>query len=280
MVNMKPNGQVLICDFEKSGSLLMYKIIKSIQVQNNCFKTYSSQVGLKEVIEAICSPYLQNLIIPERDLLLKIDDNLNLAFPHPDLASLPVEINLLDSISSLVHTHISLDYISEKTNFFHSRSIIYIYRDIRDVINSWLHYAIQPIVVRRNPKYQHLTIQSLLSEREIINQKLINWKAHVEHAFSFGNLIHMVNFKKLVSDKKETIELILKFLNYKANIDIILEDTSFDKMKRESPQHVRSGTSGEWSKLFDPILLENIKKICGSTLVKLGYESDLNWSPN
>jgi hypothetical protein len=276
MENRK-NG-VLLIDFEKSGSLLLFNVIRLMQEENDAYMPYKRRVGLESVINFFCADYLHHPHLSQVDLLLHEEKTgFRLSFPHPDFPHIPVDIKYLDQTSSLIHTHLDPALINEKTQLFETRKVIYIYRDIRDVINSWLHYAVQPTMVRRNPQYTAGSIEELLKKRDVIADKMAKWSHHIKNIKFIQPEPFVIRFEHFIPNKMQVVHSLAQYLKLPCNIDRIMGETNFQMMKKNAPEHLRSGGKGEWRDVFDAELIALCKKHCGEILVELGYEKDQNW---
>jgi len=90
-----------------------------------------------------------------------------------------------------------------------------------------------------------------------------------------------IHFEDLVNDRQTALARILEhFLQRCGPLptppSLILEALESSINPKKSPTF-RSGKSGEWKKYFTPEHKSIFKDIAGDLLIRLGYETDLNW---
>ncbi len=90
-----------------------------------------------------------------------------------------------------------------------------------------------------------------------------------------------IHFEDLVNDRQTALSRILEhFLQRCGPLptprSLILEALESSINPKKSPTF-RSGKSGEWKKYFTPQHKSIFKDIAGDLLIRLGYETDLNW---
>lgn len=92
----------------------------------------------------------------------------------------------------------------------------------------------------------------------------------------------LVRYEDLLDDTSGILTEILTFLGASHEnrlVDRIVEATSLSKLKQKDDRSFfRKGTSGEWRKVFTPDDVAVFKETTGHCLVRLGYESDNEWT--
>lgn len=268
-------SRVLISNFEKTGSLHLFNSIKMMQEENNTYRPYKRSVGLESVIQQFCGEYLHHPNLPQVDVLLYDENDFRLSFPHPDLPDVRIDIDLLDHMSSLVHCHLDPLFLSESTPFFRTRKVVYMYRDIRDVIHSWIHYAVQPATLKLNKQYRLEHIDALLSRKNIISGKMQKWSEHVRAVKYLWDRAFIICFERFVRNRKEVMAELSAYLELPCDPDRIASDT--EKIGTTPAGYTEYTETGGWRELFDEEMIILCKMHCGQTLIDLGYEKDLNW---
>lgn len=263
---------ISLVDFEKSGSLFLYTILRHIQRACGEYRTFTQTVGIEDIIRTLCKDYVHHEILPERDLVVLHDGVAKLAFPHPKLSYITADLGEVSRISSLIHTHLDVETWVGLESSLIKRNIISIHRDIRDIVVSWLHYAVQPTILARNPSFKYSDIESLLTERNIILGKTRRWVAHMSSLRRQGVNLLVLKFEDLVVNKEAQLVKLRSFLDVDFDIQDVLDVSSLERMRKTAPQHVRDGAVGGWRTLLQPDLLEEMIDIAGRTLEEFGYE--------
>ncbi len=269
--------KVLLLSHGKSGTLLACSIAKAIQDEHGVYRSYKQAVGIDAILQALCSTYVHEPLSYYIDHLESTQKGPVLAFHHPRLQAIPVDVNILDQASSLIVSHTPPAILLKKYNRLQNRTIIYIYRDGRDVINSWFYYVTQPTILKKNPQYKHSTLRSLLLDYDLFVQQVSKWVEHIRSAKSLSEHVYFLSFEEMVQHKTDAVLKIARHMGLDCNIYDIIEQTSLSKMKAYAPEHVRTGKYGGWKDTFDDKHRDIFKKLAGDMLIQLGYERNLNW---
>jgi hypothetical protein len=189
------------------------------------------------------------------------------------------DIDFYNSKARLILTH--QEPRAEHFEYFDGkRKWLYILRDGRDVINSWMHFAVSPVLLKRHPdEYKISDVKELYKLSGYVEKHIKMWSAHVNEYKQFKDKYLLVRYEDLVQDKCNTILKIVKYLAVSDHIDVgqIVEDTSFQSMKKEAPNHVRKGSKNDWKNYFTAEHKDAFKRIAGHILIEFGYEDDYNW---
>ena len=159
-------NQVLTLSFGKSGTLLLNTIVKLIQKENDVFTSFNRMTGLYEVIDVICDEYIHGPFMTDWEQIEYYNGEFLLVFPHPNLAFIHVDLDLLFQNSSLITSHTEPYEFKINSTLFNERKVIYIYRDIRDIIVSWAHFTVKPTLQKRWPHFKHKNLETLLEDME------------------------------------------------------------------------------------------------------------------
>jgi len=134
--------------------------------------------------------------------------------------------------------------------------------------------------------------QSIFSPGQLMNE-MERWVENLEETDClandlFGSAYLRLRYEDLLSDPVSTLEEIWSFLGF-SEIDPKLKETVLSEMTRnpdeewqkeqanEMATNIQKGKSGSWKDLFSDQDRQLAKKIAGETLIKWGYEKDLEW---
>ncbi|MBY6053357.1 sulfotransferase domain-containing protein [Cytobacillus firmus] len=180
---------------------------------------------------------------------------------------------------------------------------IFIYRDLRDVAISLVHFINEKLL--EHPLYKVFKLRNLNFEEQLntvilgVNlegeEKIHSWKLEDDHfpgiveefqpiyKWKDEPAICSVRYERLIDPFLRDQE-ILKIIDYLwGNIQILDLDKQelLHLMKNniapEKSWTFRKGTSGNWKTEFTESNKLNFKKAAGSLLVDMGYERDFNW---
>ncbi len=269
--NFNKSIKILQCGCVKSGNYLLYRIIKSILVANNCLRSFQSSSGLREIIDNIFSDIKHFPEESQIDVLHFKDDLCFLQFPDSRCKYLPIDPKLVIEYSSFLWTH-DIPTIIGKNCFRNITHKFYIVRDGRDTVNSAIHFFSSPIVLKQNPVYSISNPMKLYQNFDFFSRQVENWRDHIRAFFKVKDSYFLICFEDLVSKKKEMVEKIAHYLDLNAPIEKIVQETSFRTMKKHASNHVRKGKQGDWRQYFTPRHLQIFNEIAGEELEKLGYK--------
>jgi len=274
------NIKVLQCGFPKSGNSLLNRIIVRCLRELNSYKTFMQETGLARCFKQLYKKYdlkeffeghleIDNLSIDEKGNFI-----LRKTFPDKEIEKIYVNINLLLSTTSLVWSHLKVDVLYP---FFLNFGIrFYIIRDGRDVVNSLIHFTTQENVRKFFPFYEVDEPQVLYSNYDLFSRYVKRWKEHIETYLKYREFFIEIRFEDLKNFGND-FQKILKLFNLKHKEKEFREEFSFQNMKSKSPLHLRKGIVGDWRNFFSDKHKEIFKEIAGETLIKLGYEKNLDW---
>jgi len=142
----------------------------------------------------------------------------------------------------------------------------FLYRDPRDVQVS--------LSFKKHGKF-------LFNEADLLKvvQQILLWKTLPE--------VYCLNFENLRDDTLNTLMDLCGFLGINAQPDFVrkvIELHSFkilsegrEKGSERADHHYRKGIKGDWKNHFDEAMKKRVKELCGTLLIELGYERDLDW---
>jgi hypothetical protein len=176
-----------------------------------------------------------------------------------------------------VWTH---SYISKKCekNVDEFDKIIYLITYQSDLGISQANFSFSKYIMTYRP-HKEKDVDQFLKRRlywQCINwqRSLNSWLPIIEKEKSL-----IVFYEDLVDDSEKGIRNIAKHLGLKlsdAQIDKVVEKTSFNTMKVNNPGHVRQGRKYKWQEILAPEVNKRIVDRIGGTLSALGYPLDSN----
>ncbi len=264
--------KVIQIGMAKSGNYWLYTILKQILSLSGQWQ----------------GSFIQNqpLYAEAKKLTLSVKDQIDIDVMNIEdtgvyyrISSLPPHrianlANYLDQ-SSLVWTHSpfctrSLQVLS------HFSKKVYICRDGRDVAVSAARFAMTPYKQTFYPNRFNTPEEYL---ENCLDGKARSWAKHCA-GYLICPDIYWVFYERLLHDFDREIEGLLNYLE----IDLSAEDkaqvknlASFETMKKDSPDHLKKGKSGNWSSFMNEYQQKRFIEIAGSVLEVLGYQ--VNVSP-
>jgi len=187
-----------------------------------------------------------------------------------------------DIIESLPSPRVIKSHALYKSAF---PKVIYLVRDGRDVYVSYFYYRLKQLeegtsfseYIRRKDHFPSL------------------WNEHVESWLTWDhaqpNLL-LVRYEDLLSKPEVELRKIANFIGIQRSDEVIsnaVEVSRFDKMREidqtkgrkynltGTKDFVRKGKAGTWQEEFSREDIEFFKENAGDLLIRLGYESDLDW---
>jgi hypothetical protein len=158
---------------------------------------------------------------------------------------------------------------------------VYIYRDGRDALVSYYHYAIGKKV------FVGSFVDFIFSP---FVEQFSSWKEHVTAAFDFASKnpdrILMLQYEEMLRQPLGCAARVTGFLGLRCHDRTIanaVEKSSFDQLKLieqtfggenliKPLTFFRSGKSGQWQEYFTPEVYDRYVEENGATLLRLGYQ--------
>lgn len=176
------------------------------------------------------------------------------------------------------------------------KKIIVTYRDLRDIAVSRYHRHIDFPTPKKMPDFVDYWAmgkeKAINHSIEVVAGLYVPWVlGWLEYKDRYPGQIHIETFEDLKKDTKSTFKRVLDFFEIELpdqKIDEIIEAAkgkgdvkkNFYATILTPPAYAsnfRSGKSGSWREKMTDEQKEKCKKMFGQTLIKLGYEKDLNW---
>lgn len=211
------------------------------------------------------------LSLPKRDIY--VDDGYNVfdVTKHPWYEG---EQSLGLKESCIIKSH---EFPGSQLHNFQAK-FIHLIRDGRDVVTSKYFYEKDFCV--QNGIYSEFNIYF----DEYMNRTSIDWSNFINAWLKVD--VVLCRYEELLNDPYRTLQRILPLLGSEVSTDKIYESIKANtkgKMKKALDKtfkyntFVRKGIKGDWRNYFTEYNKETFKKYAGDTLIKLGYELDLNW---
>lgn len=267
--------KILQCGHDKSGTYLLFKVLSHILRCNNRYRSFVASSGIGYVIDQLCAQYKRYPEINEVDLIRKVDNVWGLNFPSPDCRHVPVDLDLVLDVSSLIYTHEKPMDVTELLSRFTHR--IYILRDGRDVVNSMIHFLTNEISLKLCPSYTINSPEALYADLSYFEGLVSRWHKHVVSYKTHQDRFFLVKFEELISNREYVIAALSEHLGLLVDAKELAQDTSFGAMRKSAPQHLREGKVGNWRLHFTDEHKQIFKRVAGEVLVQLGYEATNDW---
>ncbi|MCM3719144.1 sulfotransferase domain-containing protein [Fictibacillus phosphorivorans] len=175
------------------------------------------------------------------------------------------------------------------------QKVIYMVRDVRDVVISYYYYLLKRNVLIDRVKLNEFIPQFIKGDFDSFK-----WDEHVKswlrNSHKIANGFHLVKYEDLQKQPIVEMKKIMSFLNVDVNDEKIIdalnwssfrnmraleiEQQNYSYMLRKSNKaipFIRSGKVGEWKTELDQDQQELLKQAYGQTLIDLGYETSLDW---
>ena len=198
---------------------------------------------------------------------------------------------------TLVKTHLNpkqsnIDIIKKNK----VEKVIVTYRDLRDVAVARYNRLVKfPKTKNEKDYFDYKTVNkedglehSILVVSRVFPDWIFGW---FEIAKNYKNFVHFCKFEDLITNRNIEFKKMLEFYDLhltEIEINKIIEKTKGKKNMEENlnnfqllplayASNFRSGKIGSWEDEFTSKNKNTFKKNLGNTLIKLGYEKDLNW---
>ena len=271
-VKSNKDTKVLLCSFPRSGTFLLYSVLSTI-LEINEDLTFCSKVGLSALWRNLYEIFSLKELFPGylKVDMIRLSKNgellLTKLFPIRKLESVNVDRETFLSISTVVWSHDLPHRLIPLTRYF--THCIYLVRDGRDTINSFIHFLSRKDIQRISGKFKGCSLATLYKDISLFVSLVKLWKSHVESYFQSKNHFILLRYEDLVRNKALVSELL--GIQY-GNCDYLNSKFSFEKMKFKAPLHLRKGSIGNWREFFSETHVKIFNELAGETLLKLGYK--------
>ncbi|MGB3640187.1 MAG: sulfotransferase domain-containing protein [Rivularia sp. (in: cyanobacteria)] len=174
---------------------------------------------------------------------------------------------------SLVWTHSPMNsYGLEVLSKFNK--IVYIIRDPRDVAISYSKYCFTEHKLKNHPPHYEENPESYLENR--LDVMLRNWVNHVGGYLKYQDKLNIypIFYERFLNDIDSELPRLLDYLEIELDQNVINQiksDVSFDRMKKQSPKHLRKGKSAQWRQVFTSKQKAKAERIAGEMMELLNY---------
>ena len=263
-------SKIALCSFRKTGNYLFIKILKDILSFENKWKTYSIS---KNLWDKYFSNFNQSYPIEkEIDELVFLESNIWQLYKGSERIDIDEEMfNDLSLKSNFLLTHENPHAEIFKNPHTSSYLWFYLIRDVGPTLNSLIKFLSSADIVKRTPGYQILDPHELLNVDGYFEKCVDMWIEHVEQYFKFSKNFTLIKYEEIVSNKLGFINMLTKKTDFKGDPNKIIEDSSFSNMKKNAPNHVRSGDSKEYENFFSNKQIEYMYSKSFEIRKKIGY---------
>ena len=130
--------------------------------------------------------------------------------------------------------------------------------------------ATSKAVLELNPQYTKSNIKQIYNDYSLITNWVKEWYEHI-NSYIDNKKYLCVSLEGIKKNPKQTISDIQEYLNLDFNVEKVVDEIQFEKMKNKSNNHLRNKKS-DWRKYFNAKHIQIIKDIAGGHLIDLGYE--------
>lgn len=247
---VRPIGQ---CGVEKSGNYLLYRVLRTAMERAGAFHSHAARSGCWKslfALDAVPLSFPEQVDLDEAEVhehqVYARNSHLKARFAVRDLAR-------FERDAALVWTH-------QAPRDEHSRLLgcdrrwIYLIRDGRDVVNSWIHYATSPRMLARHPEYRIDTPAALYERLDYFAKAVDRWARHVEAYRTLAHRYERVRFEDLVRDRSAETARLLRFAGLEQRVELadLLAHTEPERTRSDAPRHVRRAGVGDWRRHFGP----------------------------
>lgn len=250
VARVRPVGQ---CGVEKSGNYLLYRLLRTAMERAGAFRSHAARSGCWDSLFALDGGPLSfpeqrdidEAEVHEHQVYVR-NSHLKARFALRDRAGFDRDASLLWTHQPPCEAHRKL--------LGADRRWLYLIRDGRDVVNSWIHYATSPRMLARHPDYGIDDPGVLYGELDYFIRSVDRWARHVEAYLALEDRYTLVRYEDLVRDRAgETLRLV-RFSGLEQHVDMValLSHTEPERTRADAPNHVRRGGTGDWRRWFGP----------------------------
>ncbi len=266
------------CGVEKSGNYLLYRTLRTAMERAGTFQSHAARTGCWNSLFALDGVPLS---FPEqRDLdeaevhdaqVYVRNSHLKARFALRDLARFERDAALLWTHQEPREDHARL--------LGPGRRWIYLIRDGRDVVNSWIHYATSPRMLARHPEYRIDTPEALYGRLDYFANSVDRWARHVEAYRALASRYELVRFEELVGDRAGQIARLLQFAGVEDRVLAadVLRHTEPERTRADAPNHVRRARVGDWQHFFGAEHERIYRERTGALVASLGLADYGTW---
>ncbi len=270
-----PAFRVLQCGYSKSGNYLLHQVASAMLEAHGRFRSFVERGGVGAAIDALCPDTRRMPTARRVDNLKLVDGSWHVQFPDLRARFLPVDWELVLRSSTLVWSHDDPVALAPWEDDFSHR--LYVLRDGRDVVNSMLHYLVTPAILRLYPDHRFETLEQIYADLDFFAGKVCAWRDHARAYLARADRYQLVRYETLVGQREAAIDAIGVGLGLAVDGPALAERTSFERMRRWAPRHVRRGQRGDWRRHFRPEHRDLFRELAGPELITLRYEDSDDW---
>ena len=261
--------KILQAGVAKSGNYWLYKILKNIySIYRIEEKSFIQNHPIHPIARSWELSYQDQCDIDVMDI-----GPTGCAYRISSVFRMPIDdIGAYVDQCSLVWTHSPFCEFSNQV-MPKFEKVVYLIRDPRDMAVSLSKFMFTPYMQRYYPT-RHTDFRQYLDSK--LNWLTSLWVDHIG-GYLLNNQkydIHFIFYERLLAAFDRELANLLRYFHLDQNIEkinTIKEQVHFEKMKKESPGHVRQGKSGGWKQMLSPKQISDVHRLAGPMMDLLGY---------
>ncbi len=265
------NNPIALSSFRKSGNYLFMKTLQNILEINKSWKTFSgSNDTWKKTYSKEELAYPEELEIDELVYFEKNRWQLYKGKFRNDLTT--NDVDNLSKKTSFLLTHEAPDPIYFNSTELSNFNWCYLVRDIMPTLNSLMHFLTSEVILKREPTYKITDVKDLISNDGFLDNQIERWMYHTKMYIKYKKYYRLFRYEDIVNDKEKFVRDLIRLSKLNINKSkVVLENLSFENMKKNAPQHVRVGKKYDYKKYFSEEKVLKIESKCKNIRQELGY---------
>ena len=249
----QPAARIGQCGVEKSGNYLLYRVLRTAMERAGTFHSHAARSGCWDSLfqlDAIPLSFPEQRDLDEAEVhehqVYARNSHLKARFAVRDLERFDREAALLWTHQAPLADHDAL--------LGAERRWLYLIRDGRDVVNSWIHYATSPRMRARHPEYTADTPEALYANTAYFEKSVDRWARHVEAYLERADRYALVRYGDLARDRAGEIARLTRFAGLEGDVDVaeLAAHVAPERTRADAPNHVRRAGVGDWRRHFGP----------------------------
>ena len=215
----QPAARIGQCGVEKSGNYLLYRVLRTAMERAGTFHSHAARSGCWDSLfqlDAIPLSFPEQRDLDEAEVhehqVYARNSHLKARFAVRDLERFDREAALLWTHQAPLADHDAL--------LGAERRWLYLIRDGRDVVNSWIHYATSPRMRARHPEYTADTPEALYANTAYFEKSVDRWARHVEAYLERADRYALVRYEDLARDRAGEIARLTRFAGLEGDVDV------------------------------------------------------------
>lgn len=269
----------LQCGYPRSGNTLLWNLLYRAQRAEGGFRSFCERSGFGRLMEFYESDKLLHRRHGKIDHFAVRDGQLCFVYPNVDCRHVELDAATFVEASSLLWTHGRPDSFLDQPWLDRVDRMLYVCRDPRPVYVSSCHHVVRPEYLRLLPQMELTTVEQVMDRLDLAEKWARDWSEHVKSFLAHRDRFLLVRFEDLVADKARVVAGLLRELEPGAEegqierrTAALLEATGVERMRRESPRHVREGSPGGWRDEIRDEARRIVEETAAEGMRELGYD--------